>query len=185
MSIKWGLAGGVVGMVLAGWLTYAVWQHYDEMAPVGISVESPEAKEIKKAPSKVITSPVRIRTGDTKAKLKLPKDVQENKNEQVVTATQVRASDRRQTVTTTIDTSTGETKTFTRQDEYPLFAVEPRGEIRLAYGYRTAGIGTPQPITRLSGSYDVLRVKAFTIGATASLDSDGRSFLGVGVAYRW
>lgn len=143
------------------------------------------APEVKRAPREkaVIKRPVEYFAGDAKAKLRLPADV--GANEQVIASSRIEPSDRRQTVTTTLDTESGNVRNWAKHEPYPLFAVEPRGEARLSVGYRYDGNGLVKTVARLSVNYDVLRVKAVTLGAAGSIDSDGRAFLGAGLAYRW
>ena len=145
------------------------------------------AVEIKRAPTKrvPVKTPVTVFTGDTKKKLQLPDEVQKNEAQQVVAATQVKRTERPQTVTTVLNTETGETQQFVRQDPFPWFAIDTRGEARLSVGYRVDARGQAQQILRLGVTYDAIRVKAVTAGVSGSLDSDGQSFLGVGIAYRW
>lgn len=154
---------------------------------VGVSVESAPAREVRGKPTTAVAPPkgIQVHKPEVKANLKLPKAAQENANEQVVAATQVRPSERPQTVTTTVDMATGQFQTYTRLDPYPWFALERRGEVRLSVGYRVDGLEPPKPVVRLGVNYDVIRVKALTAGVTTTFDSDGRAFAGVGVAYRW
>ena len=68
----------------------------------------------------------------------------------------------------------------------PWLAIETRGEFGLVYGYKfKAGELGSRPVARLQLKYDVLRVKALTIGAVASVDSDRDAFVGIGLSYKW
>lgn len=175
--------GGV--LVLAGWIAFvgltAILKKDEQ---VGVHVEAQPAPEVKKARKRKVTikAPVSVYQGGA-ARLKLPKEAQ-TKSTEVIAATQVKASDRPQTITTTIDTETGESRTFTRLDPYPWFAIEKRGEARLSLGAKIRD-GRVEQVVRMGVSYDVLRVKAFTAGVTGTMDSDGDAFVGIGVAYRW
>ncbi len=154
--------------------------------PSPVSVPAVAAPEVKRATTArvVVRRPVKVFAGDTKAKLKLPADALANPAEHVTAATRVPSSDRPQTVTTTINTDTGESRSFVKADPYPWFAWEPRGEVRLAIGYKHHD-GRLQQVTRLGVGYDVVRVKALTVGVVGSIDSDGATFAGIGLAYRW
>ena len=184
--LKWlGLFGAFTGTAVAVW-ALIVFLAPDKPASE-VSVPATVAPEVKRAPTarKVVKAPVKVYAGDTKAKLKLPADVIAAPQEDVIASTQVRGSERPQTITTTINTETGESRSFVKSDPYPWFALEPRGEARLSVGYRYDGSGLLKQVVRLSATQDLIRVKALTLGATGTVDSDGRVFAGVGVAYKW
>ena len=178
---------GVGALVVVGALIWLLIWTIEARRPVEVSVPATPAPELKRAPTArvAIKAPVKVYTGSTKAKLKLPADAQANQFENVLAATTVKGNDRPQTVTTTINTETGESRSFVKQDPLPWFAIETRGEARLALGYRYDGSGLPKQIVRLGINYDAIRVKALTAGITGTVDSDGRTFIGIGVAYRW
>lgn len=152
------------------------------------SVPAVVAPEAKKAPTKrvAIAKPVRVYDDSTKFKLRLPEAVARDSAQHVIAATQVRAELRPQTVTTVIDEATGESKSFVKEDPYPWLAAERRAEVRMSWGYRyTPATHDVRQVGRLAFTYDALRVKALTLGATVQVDTDGQAFAGVGVAYRW
>ena len=160
--------------------------------PSEVSVPAMPAPEIKRAPTKAVTikQPLKVFAGDTKFKLKLPAAVQKNEAEHVLAATQVKGSDRPQTITTVVNEETGQSQTFVKTDPYPWLAFENRAEVRMAYGYRYdfrggLGVQAGKQVGRLSFTYDALRVKALTAGVVAQVDTDGQAFVGVGVGYRW
>lgn len=164
------------------------WGIYREVVsrpqPGGPSIEATPAKELRAAPQKrVATVPVRSYSG-TMTGLKLPADVQTNPNAAVIAAATIRPDPRPQTVTTVLDTTTGEARSYVKVDPYPWFAIEARGQASLAYGYKLKD-ALPAPVLRASVGYDVVRIKALTVGVTASADSDGDAFAGVGITYRW
>lgn len=152
------------------------------------AVPSEPAKALKSVPKEEVTisAPVKVYAKPAAKKLNLPKDVQTSTTERVLAATQVQPSDRRQTVTTTLDTATGESRQFVQADPFPWVALEHRGEVRLSGGYKfSQNYVTPKPVARLSVSYEAVRIKALTVGVVAQVDSDGDAFAGVGLAYRW
>lgn len=156
--------------------------------PSEVSVPATPAPEVKSAPTKRVElkRPVKVFTDKAKFNLKLPDAVVKNPDAHVIAATQVKGSDRPQTITTTIDEKTGESQTFVKSDPYPWLAFENRGEVRMSYGYRYSGLGQPvKRVGRLQFTYDAVRVKALTFGPTAQIDTDGQAYVGVGVAYRW
>ncbi len=162
--------------------------------PSEVSVPAAPAPEVKRAPTRrvAIKQPVKVFDDKTKKDLKLPEVVVKNEGEHVIAATQVKGSLRPQTITTVIDEKTGESQSFVKTDPYPWLAMENRGEIRMAYGYRYSpqsltmfSPSTVKQVGRLSFTYDALRVKALTIGPSGSVDTDGQAFIGLGVSYRW
>lgn len=156
--------------------------------PSEVSVPATPAPEVKRAATKwvQVKQPVKVFEDKTKFALKLPPAVVANQDEHVLAATQVKGSDRPQTVTTVIDEKTGESQTFVKSDPYPWLAIENKAEISMAYGYKF-DIRTHQtrPVGRLAFTYEAIRVKALTAGVVAQADTDGSAFAGLRVAYRW
>ncbi len=183
------LVGGTVLVVAIAGGGYIAYDILSKPKPVGSeSVIATVAPAVRKAPTKkvVIKKPVTAFQGETKANLKLPPLVQADPNKEVIAASQVRSSVRPQTVSTVVDKETGEVTSFTKTDPYPWLAVETRGEIRMAYGYKYSHImHQSAPVGRLQVTYDVLRVKALTLGVQATVDSDSTAFAGVGISYKW
>lgn len=183
LGILAGSAGGVLALAFFGVISIGGLEHLGR--PVAVSIPAVVAPETRKAPTARVKVPsVKVYAGETKAKLKLPGEVQSNAAEHVVAATKVPGNDRPQTVTTTLNANTGEFQSFVKQDPYPWFAVETRGEVRLSGGYKLDGV-TAKPIVRLGVGYDVVRIKALTAGVHATVDSDGDTFVGIGFAYRF
>lgn len=193
-----GIAVLAVGVLGGGYIAYDI---LSKPKPVGSdSVIAVEAPAVRKAPTKkvVIKAPVRAFQGDTKANLKLPPLVQADANKEVIAASQVKSDLRPQTVSTVVDKETGDVQTFVKTDPYPWLAVETRGDIRLSYGYKyRAGVplmagqsaiitgGSLNTVGRLQLTYDALRIKAFTVGIVATVDTDRDAFAGVGLSYKW
>lgn len=180
------LCTGAGLLTLAGLLLWGLIATLDRKQVSEVAVEAGPAPEVAHAPrvGVQVKQPVKVYTGDAKAELKLPPEVQANPNEYTLSATQVRGNDRPQTVITTINTDTGESRSFTKVDPYPWFAIETRGEARLSMGYKLRGT-LAEPVVRLGVGYDVVRIKALTAGVNGTVDSDGDTFLGVGISYRW
>lgn len=155
---------------------------------VNVATPATPDPEVKKTPTKrvAVQAPVKVYADTAKFNLKLPATVAKNADEHVLSATQVRATERPQTVTTVIDEKTGDTQTFVKTDPYPWIALEHRGEVRMSYGYRySAQTHQLTNVGRLAVTYDAIRVKALTGGVTAQIDTDGQAFVGVGIAYRF
>lgn len=183
-------------LALAGFLFVSIGMPvlFPPKVPVDVSVPATPSPEVKRMPKKkvAVQAPVEVYDDKAKFKLKLPESVQIDPDSHVVAATQVRGSDRPQTITTVIDEKTGQSQTFVKQDPYPWLAIENRAEVRMSYGYRsTPGAGnlalpsSIKQVGRLSFTYDAVRIKALTAGVQAQIDTDGQAFVGAGVAYRW
>ena len=177
---------GGAGFLTAVWfLVIALIAAVQVKQPPPVSVPAVAAPEVKRAPTVRVAVPsARVYAPATKADLKLPADALANPNEHVTAAVRVPGSDRPSTVTTTINTETGETRSFVKADPLPWFALEPRGEVRLSLGYKHRN-GRFEQVVRLGVGYDIVRIKALTAGVVGTVDSDGSSFVGIGVAYRF
>lgn len=176
-------------VMVVGSVGYALWDVLSAPRPVGgDSVIATEAPAVRKVTTEqvVIKAPVKAFKGRTKANLKLPAAVQADPKQEVIAASQVKSALRPQTVSTVVNTETGKVETFVKTDPYPWLALETRGEIRLAHGYKWKVINpAAERVTRLQINYDVVRVKALTVGVTGTLDTDRDAFVGVGLSYKW
>jgi len=153
-----------------------------EPMPTGIhlpAAPAPELRREKTIPVQV-AEPIQVYKPAAKAKLKLPPAVQADPKQHVVASTRTPNDERQHTVTTVLDTSTGELNTYDRAEPLPWLAADTKTEIGLMYGLK----GGDQ-IIRLQGRQTLLQVKAVRVGATATLDSDGESFIGIGAWARW
>jgi len=151
-------------------------------APPGIrlpATPAPELKREKTIPVQV-AEPIQVYKPAVKAKLKLPPAVQADSKQHVVASTKTANDERQHTVTTTLDTSTGQFETYDRAEPLPWVAVSTKSQVGLFYGLR----GRDQ-IIRLQGQQELLQIKAVRVGAIATLDSDGETFVGVGAWARW
>lgn len=160
-------------------------------APVNVSVPATAAPEIRAIPTKpvAIKAPLRVYTGGTqlKTRLKLPKPVIDDTARQVIAASQVRADDHPQAVTTVINTDTGASETFVKRDPLPWLAWDTRGEVGMYMGLKNGGAAV-----RIEARQGLVQIKALHVGVTASLDQSLSgaaggmdSFVGVGVWTRW
>ena len=187
-TIKWSIVGvAIAALIYAGFVGYDLFSKPKPVGSESVEVTAP-APAVKRAPKvKVaIKAPVTTYQGESKANLKLPADVQADEHKQVIAAQQTPANLRPTTQTTVIDTDTGEVKTYVKTDPYPWIAYEPRGSIGLAYGYKYNHVlHNSASVARLEVGYDVVRIKALTVGVRATVDSDSTAFAGVGVKYQW
>jgi hypothetical protein len=152
-----------------------------ESTPTAEFVPTTEFKAVAQVPKvAIVPKSIQVYGQTAKAKLHLPQVIQDDKNVSVVSATVVAPDDNPLTVTTLINSDTGDTQTLIRREPKPWLALKRTGAIRLDYGFR--GVNR---VARLSVRQDVLQVKSFYAGVTASFDSDGQVFAGIGFEYRW
>lgn len=181
----------LVGLVvLAGVLAiggYTYWVFSRPKVDTTVAVIAKPAPVIAKVKKRVIKPRrVIVYVPEAKAKLKLPPLVIANENQQVTGATTVKPSERSVTVTSVLDTQTGETTTYAKPEPLPWFAVEARGEARVDVGYKwVRGVPSPVQVGRLSVRHDFVQVKGFHAGVNAAIDTDASLFVGLGVGYRW
>lgn len=174
-------------------LTFGLWarnfyiDHQQERP--GTVVIATAAHEVKSTP-KISVQPKQLKVyaggKGVKNNLKLPDPVVQDDSEQVIASSQVKADEHPHTITTTINTDTGESQTFVRTDPLPWFGLSSRGGIGI-YG----GIKNGNPAVRLEAKQDLFTVKALHFGVTASVDQPLNGplgndyFLGIGGEYRW
>jgi hypothetical protein len=164
-------------------------QSQDPVPPVNLSVPAkpaPEVKHLPKVEKPIQAKTVKVYPAKVKKELKLPEIVQDDPVKEVVAASQVKADDHPQTVTTVVNTDTGDFETYVKRDPLPWLARSDRGEVGLALGFKNA-----EPAVRLEGRQEVFQVKAVHFGVTGSVDQQLNGaektdwFVGVGAWYRW
>ena len=150
--------------------------------PPGVHVEATPAPEVSKVPTErvEIAPPIQVYKPTAKAKLNLPKPVQQDAAQHVIASSKTVNDERQHTITTVIDAKTGNTTTYDRVDPLPWIAVNTKSEVGLYYGYRGG-----EQVVRLQGKQELLQVKALHLGAIATADSDGETFVGAGLWARW
>jgi hypothetical protein len=167
---------------------YMWWQKISEPAPVGVAVEAKPSKVLNQTPTEVVpvTSVVAYKPV-AKAKLRLPKPVQDNAAAVVTSATTVSSDFRPHTITTVLDTQTGKTTAYDTRMELPLLAINVRGEAGIGYFQTRDGA-----VARLSIRQGLASVKAVRIVGEATFDqplgsNPARSNAAVGVMalYQW
>lgn len=174
---------------LIGYQLYKLSQHQTPVAPVGLNIEATPAKEVKLTPriDKPIKSPtVKVYPAAVKNAIKLPEVVQDNTALDVIASNQIPADDHPRTITTLINTDTGESQTYVRRDPLPWLAWNTQGEAGLYMGIKN---GTPA--ARLEARQGFVQVKALHFGVIGSIDQplSGQQntdyFIGAGVWARW
>lgn len=152
-----------------------------------IATESNEVKNTTKVdvPAK---KPVNVYSGGStlKKKLDLPADVVQNDAQHILASSKV-DGDRPHTITTIINTDTGESQTFDRLDPLPWLASDRHGRLGM---YVLVKNGTPT--VSLQAQRGLFSIKAVHVGLVAGLDqpmsgNDRRlnSQFGVGAEYEF
>ena len=131
-----------------------------------------------------ITAPVKVYKDSVKKSLKLPKAIQKDTNKVVLTATDLPKSRHAQTVTTVLDSVTGEATQYVETKPLKWLSSASSGS---ASAY--LGVKNLEPTLRLQVTQDLFAVKALTLGVVASVDvtSAGRTdtFIGAGGRIDW
>lgn len=152
--------------------------------PVGVHVEAPPAPPVAKVEREPVkVDQVQAYKPPAKKTLALPPAVQADPAQHVVAATRTTSDERAHTVTTVLDTATGEFTTYDRAEPDPWLAVNTKSEVGVFYGYKGG-----EPAIRIDARQTLLQVKQLRIGAVASADATpGQidTFVGVGAWMRW
>lgn len=166
----------IVLLLAAGW---TFWPR--DAAPVGESVALPPAKEVHTV-ERIIERPriVYVYPEKTKTDLDLPADVKHDGAKKVTATGKLDAEDRPYTLSSVLDTATGESRVYARPDPLPWLAPGRTGSASVAYGLKNG-----EPNVRLAAEQELLRVKRLRLGVNSTLDQDGEWFAGASVAYRW
>ena len=127
-----------------------------------------------------IAPPIQVYKPVAKKKLKLPESVQQNPAQHVIASSKTANDERQHTVTTIIDSTTGNATTYDRVEPLPWVTVSTKSQVGLFYGYRGG-----EQVVRLQGQQEILQIKAMRVGAVATVDSDGETFIGAGLWARW
>jgi hypothetical protein len=171
----------IAAALIAAGVYAAMWYNAKPDMPPGIHLPAAPAKELRGIETEsVIIDFVKVYKPAAKKKLDLPADIQANEDLHVVSSVKTANDERQHTITTLLNKSTNEFTTLDRVDPHPWLAVNTKTEIGLMYGLK----GGDQ-IIRLQGQQTLLQIKAVRVGATATLDSDGESFIGIGAWARW
>ena len=150
-----------------------------------VATASPIVKDEPVAQVKIKT-PVKVfkNSHKIKQKVKLPEAVIENKNAHVLTAITIDKDEFNKTITTVLDTDTGITTSYVKNEPLPWLSLNLHGDVGL-YG----GIKNGTTAIRLQANQGIIDIKDIHIKATGSIDQNlnGKTdyFLGVGAAYNW
>jgi hypothetical protein len=147
--------------------------------PPGVTVEATPAPELKREETvPVIIDFIKAYKPATKKKLALPQAVQRDADKHVVASTRTPDDERAHTVTTVIDSSTGEFTSYDRVEPLPWLRPNTTTHIGAYYGFKNGS-----PAVRVQLQQELLRLKALRVEGTASVDvGTGKpdTFVGVG-----
>lgn len=164
----------------------ALYFHFKpDPAPAGVHIPATQATELKRETTVpiAVATPIQVYKPATKAKLKLPPDVQADTKQHVVASTKTPNDERQHTVTTLLDTSTGVFTTYDRVDPLPWVAVNTKTQVGAFYGLKNG-----ETAIRIQAQQELLQIKALHLGVTASADvtrGGVDTFIGVGAWARW
>ena len=174
----------VVVLVLAA-VSFGAWIYFKPAPmPVGVQVETAPSKFVKGVgKDQVASAPLAVYKPVAKEKLALPETVKADSNKHVAAATTTPNDERQHTITTIVDSQTGEFTTYDRVEPLPWIGVTTKSEVGAYLGLKNG-----QPAVRIAGRQEVLQIKSVRIGAVASVDitqSGVDSFVGIGAWARW
>jgi|GEM_PF-1324079 len=175
--------------VIYGAAFYGAFKDKQPQAPVGLNIIASPAPEVKKQPQ--VDKPIKAKTvkvypAAVKNTIKLPEIIQDDPALDVIASNQVPADDHPQTITTLINTDTGESQTFVKRDPLPWLAADPHGEAGLYMGIKNG-----EPTARLEVKQGLFQVKAIHFGVSGSIDQSISGvqgtdyFIGTGAWVRW
>jgi hypothetical protein len=178
-------------LILLGLYWLGAYMKDSKQSVAGTVVKATPAPEVKHIPLVPVETkkPVKVFAGGTavKNKLQLPREVIEAPEEEVIASTKIDNRDRHpHTVTTTLNTETGETETYVRTDPLPWLATSTRGHVGMY-----AGLKNGEQTIRLQAEQELFSVKSVHFGAIATIDqpmggpSGTDYFVGFGAKYEW
>lgn len=116
-----------------------------------------------------------------KKKTKLPDRLKEDAAIAVLDSSRIEGSDRPTTVTTVINTDTGEVETVQSKEPLPWLTVKSRNELKLTAGINQSGVYSGG----LLFSHEFGSIKALNFGMDAAIYTGGAGHAGVSVSYRF
>ena len=150
-----------------------------------VAIQAPIVKDEPLAQVKIKT-PVKVFKNNQKIKekVKLPEAVIENKNAHVLTAITIDKDEFNKTITTVLDTDTGITTSYVKNEPLSWLSLNLHGDVGL-YG----GIKNGTTAVRLQANQGIIDIKEIHVKAIGSIDqlTNGQTdyFVGVGASYNW
>lgn len=169
-AVRDGLKTALIAALLLAVVVLMIQQQPEPVPPVNLSVPAKPAPEVKHEPK--VSKPLKTKTvkayrQEVKKELKLPEVVQDDPALDVIASHQVKPDDHPQTVTTLLNTETGESETYVKRDPLPWFARDDRGEVGIALVLHNG-----EPVVRADGRQGLFQVKAVHVGAIGSVARD-------------
>lgn len=161
-----------------------------QKVPVQVNVPAPPAKEV----ADVGKTPIPVKQvvaykEEAKKQLHLPKEIQDAREEAVLSATTIEPSDHPETVTTVLDTATGDSRLFVQKEPLAWLASDKHGEISTDLVEKIGG-----PVVRIQVRQDLFQVKAVHFHVVAGGDvpvpimgmaGKPDAYVGVGLHVGW
>ncbi|MFZ2986476.1 hypothetical protein [Ideonella sp.] len=172
-----------IALALLGMAYAVLWYNRTQTAPVGIHLPATPAPEVAKVEFEplIVDLPLQVYKPAAKQKLKLPAHVQADAKQHVVASTRTAPDERPHTVTTVLDSGTGEFTTYDRAEPLPWIEASTRRHfgayIGAMNGEQAIAITARQEALRIKG----VKVEAIAIGTASQSERVG--FLGVGVSW--
>ena len=156
-----------------------------EPAPAGVTIDARPAAEVKREVTVplIVTAPIQVYKPAVKTKLKLPAAVIASTNTHIVASSKTANDERQHTITTTVDTTTGEFSSYDRVDPLPWLAINTKSQVGAFYGLKNG-----ETAFRIQAQQELLQIKALHLGVTANADvtrGGVDTFVGVGAWARW
>lgn len=172
----------VTGAVLAHGIA---WYNRPASIPPGVTVEAKPAAEVRNETrvDVAVKPPIKAYAPGVKGKLKLPQSVISDDAKHVIASSKTANDERPHTVTTVVDSGTGEVTTYDRTDPLPWLAVNTKSEVGVFYGLKNG-----EQALRVEGRQELLQVKALHAGVVGTVDATRQGvdgFIGAGVWARW
>jgi hypothetical protein len=177
-SVTWAYRLIFTAIVIA--MAYLAWLHFSApKAPVGAIVAAKVAPQAVNIP-KVVIHPkaVKVYHASAKKALPLPQAVIDDKNVQLIEATRVESDDHPHTISTVINTETGETTTFDRREPLPWVTLRRSGALGLEHDL-FRGIDT------LYVRQDFVQVKSVVIEGKLAYNSERSGEASIIVEWRY
>ncbi len=148
-------------------------------------IKVPQIKTVTKI--KRITVPVEkvvtIEKQVVVEKLKLPPEIAQDDNKQVISTGEVVPYEGKTNVVAVLDTKTGESQIIAKQAPLPFFDFVNKREIGLRYGYGSASKVSME--TDIYGRWDFLRIGNVHLGVYGEVNTNGEGRAMISAGYRW
>lgn len=171
---------GLLLLTALGFASWKLWQHFKPAT----AVQAEPSAVLVQEETVTTTAPVKHYKPHVKKALNLPKEVQASDAHIVLTATDLPKSKHARTVSSVLNTDTGEVKQYVEEKPLPWVERSSSGSVAMY-----AGIKGIEPAIRAELKQDIYSVKGVNVGAIVSVDqtASGRTdtFVGIGARYEW